>query len=148
MFSSEKLLQWRRNKPDWIKRLYLAGIVILIAINAIILALSLEYLKFGRFSSSRSTCKAPRIRREWRALEDHEKKNYIGAVQCLQDLPSELKGKGALYDDFVYVHMFVGSLCSFPYFSINVTTTNKFQHMPPHPSSLGIEPSFTYTNRY
>ncbi|KAF6791402.1 FAD-binding domain-containing protein [Colletotrichum sojae] len=51
-----------------------------------------------------------RYRRDWEALSAQEKKSYIGAVQCLQKLPSKsdpelFPGARSRYDDFVAVHI-------------------------------------------
>lgn len=87
----------------------------LFACAVILSAISLEYLGMSFLPNTIGKCKGPQIRQEWRSLSPGEKDNYIQAVQCLQDLPSDLVGKGSFYDDFVYVHMFVGSQCSLDY---------------------------------
>jgi len=58
------------------------------------------------------TCTSPPTRREWRDLMPEEKWDYIEAVQCLHNTSSELTGQGSLYDDFVFVHMWVGQECT------------------------------------
>ena len=60
---------------------------------------------------SQSRCRNPDIRREWRSLTPSEQQNYLDAAKCLEETPSSLMGQGTLYDDLVYVHMHVGSLC-------------------------------------
>lgn len=55
-------------------------------------------------SISRSSCRTPGIRREWRTLGPLERGNYISAVQCLSTKPSRLNINATLYDDFGYVH--------------------------------------------
>ena len=58
-----------------------------------------------------TACKNPVIRREWRALSDEEKSDYIAAVQCLRSSPSRLGLNQTLYDDFPYVHSRNGEAC-------------------------------------
>jgi tyrosinase len=72
----------------------------------------LVYLGTTTWSKPESKCNSPAVRREWRSLSTEERQNYIQAVHCLQDLPSELVGRGSIYDDFVYVHMLIGSRCT------------------------------------
>ncbi|KAI0014687.1 hypothetical protein F4780DRAFT_767260 [Xylariomycetidae sp. FL0641] len=50
-------------------------------------------------------CTDPAIRKEWRALTDDNKAEYISAVQCLATKPSKLGLDSTLYDDFPYIHM-------------------------------------------
>lgn len=88
----------------------------------IVLALSLEALaaplpddsstttSTSTTSSCPSTCKNPRVRKEWRKLKNSEKKAYIDAVKCLQSLPSIsdpslIPGARTRYDDFHAVHI-------------------------------------------
>ena len=55
----------------------------------------------------------PPLRREWRALSEEEKMDFIRAVQCLARKPSKLGLNTTRYDDFVYVHvnLYEGSKC-------------------------------------
>jgi hypothetical protein len=55
-------------------------------------------------SSATQECQRPAFRREWRTLNEHEKRDYIQAVQCLRDVPSRVGTKYSLYEDFAYVH--------------------------------------------
>ncbi|QRV80544.1 tyrosinase [Ceratobasidium sp. AG-Ba] len=65
-----------------------------------------------------NTCAKPQIRKEWRKLEDQEKKAFLDAVKCLSYTPHgtlELTNAtpgippyryiSSKYDDFVYTHM-------------------------------------------
>jgi tyrosinase len=61
---------------------------------------------------SPSSCIDPPTRREWRALLPEERGDYIKAVKCLHNTLSTLTGRGSLYDDFVFVHMWVGQECT------------------------------------
>ncbi|KAH8880185.1 Di-copper centre-containing protein [Thozetella sp. PMI_491] len=60
---------------------------------------------------AQGTCASakPLVRKEWRALTNLEKKDYISSVLCLQGLPSQTGGvyAGAVsrYDDFVATHI-------------------------------------------
>lgn len=56
-------------------------------------------------------CEVPSTRREWRSLGRSEKKDYIGAVQCLRTQPSRVRSEGVLYDDFPFIHNQVGGYC-------------------------------------
>ena len=54
-------------------------------------------------------CKQPPMRREWRALQDRQKNEYIRAVKCLAGVKSrlserEMGNESSLYDDFPWVH--------------------------------------------
>ncbi|KAF2855807.1 Di-copper centre-containing protein [Plenodomus tracheiphilus IPT5] len=49
-------------------------------------------------------CQRPAFRREWRTLNDHEKRDYLQAVQCLRDVKSRVGTKYSLSEDFAYVH--------------------------------------------
>ncbi|QRV95097.1 tyrosinase [Ceratobasidium sp. AG-Ba] len=64
------------------------------------------------------TCTTPSVRREWRDLEDSEKKAFLDAVKCLSYMPhgdlvltNATPGipaydiRSSKYDDFVYTHM-------------------------------------------
>ncbi|KAI8816851.1 uncharacterized protein EV422DRAFT_500751 [Fimicolochytrium jonesii] len=66
-----------------------------------------------------TSCRHPRVRREFRELSEHDRERYILATVCLREQPSRLStretqwvrdGVGrkiampSLYDDFVYVH--------------------------------------------
>ena len=57
---------------------------------------------------STTHCEVPRVRREWRTLSNSQKLDYINAIKCLQQRPSELDVGGSLYDDFPYMHRAVG----------------------------------------
>ncbi|TFK66538.1 Di-copper centre-containing protein [Pluteus cervinus] len=64
-------------------------------------------------------CTNPAIRKEWRALSDAQKAQWIDAVKCLANLPHDpalvptinprdippVNTSSSYYDDFVYVHM-------------------------------------------
>jgi len=72
-------------------------------------------------AGTNSTCKNPRIRREWRALSEDERLDWIRAVNCLSTLPHDpslvpsvpvneslippVNTSSSFYDDLVYVHM-------------------------------------------
>ncbi|KAH7082308.1 hypothetical protein FB567DRAFT_530999 [Paraphoma chrysanthemicola] len=49
-------------------------------------------------------CQHPAFRREWRTLNNHEKREYIQSVQCLRDIPSRVGTKYSLYEDSALVH--------------------------------------------
>ena len=51
-----------------------------------------------------NSCRDPVLRREWRSLNDSEKRDYIRSVKCLKTLPSQLYLNQTLYDDFPWVH--------------------------------------------
>ena len=59
------------------------------------------------------TCSEPITRREWRSLSQHEKLEYIAAVQCLSTLPSSLGLNQTLHHDFPYIHSLFGNYCKF-----------------------------------
>lgn len=71
-------------------------------ISVVLLCVLLAYI-LPAFRSSQG-CGQPAFRREWRTLNDHEKKDYIQAVKCLRDIPSRVGTKYSLYEDFAYVH--------------------------------------------
>ena len=50
------------------------------------------------FLMSNRACKNPPIRREWRALLEPEKQDYIRAVKCLATVPSVIKEQGSVWD--------------------------------------------------
>ncbi|KAH8900922.1 Di-copper centre-containing protein [Thozetella sp. PMI_491] len=56
-----------------------------------------------------STCRKPYARKEWRTLSNSERQEYIDAVKCLQNRPSQTsatwKGASSRYDDFVALHI-------------------------------------------
>lgn len=68
----------------------------------------IAYEKSSQNSSSCSVSTA-RVRKEWSALKDSEKKDYIDAVLCLQSKPSIsgdlVPGARSRYDDFVAAHI-------------------------------------------
>ncbi|KAF7358946.1 Tyrosinase central domain-containing protein [Mycena sanguinolenta] len=60
------------------------------------------------FAASESTlCTTPAVRQEWRTLNNHQKLEYIAAVQCLHRIPSisHLQGAKTRFDDFVALHV-------------------------------------------
>ena len=58
------------------------------------------------------SCAHPSIRREWRSLNQTEQLQYIAAVQCLRDQPSQLGMNQTLYDDFPWIHSRIGNYCT------------------------------------
>lgn len=56
-------------------------------------------------------CAQPSIRREWRSLSQPEQLQYIAAVQCLRDKPSQLGLNQTLYDGFPWTHSRIGNYC-------------------------------------
>lgn len=62
-------------------------------------------------AQSPTRCTNPVVRREWRSLSTMEKDVYIGAVQCLYSLPSEINPNSTLYDDFAWTHIHHGLNC-------------------------------------
>lgn len=56
-------------------------------------------------------CANPSIRREWRSLGQSDQLQYIAAVQCLRDKPSQLGLNQTLYDDFPWIHSRIGNYC-------------------------------------
>jgi hypothetical protein len=76
------------------------------AYSVLISLILLCVLLVTTFPASRANqeCQRPAFRREWRTLNDHEKRDYIRAVQCLRDVPSRVGTKYSLYEDFAYVH--------------------------------------------
>ncbi|KAL4999945.1 hypothetical protein BDV10DRAFT_163623 [Aspergillus recurvatus] len=63
-----------------------------------------------RYFDSKCTPHKAAIRREWGALSNSERKEYIDAVQCLIDSPSKIDpsfapGARTRFDDFVAVHI-------------------------------------------
>jgi hypothetical protein len=64
-------------------------------------------------SQERSHCQLPPVRREWRALNTGERREFIRAVNCLSTVPSSWTFNGTLYDDFTYLHGSIGSWCWF-----------------------------------
>ena len=53
-------------------------------------------------------CGKQRLRREWRSLQTHEKREYIEAVKCISTKPSAISENATAYDDFPYIHSVVG----------------------------------------
>lgn len=68
---------------------------------------------FSTYSHESTICHHPSLRQEWRSLSREEKKNYIDAVQCLKDIPSEIGLNQTLYDDFPWVHKHIGEYCPY-----------------------------------
>jgi hypothetical protein len=64
-------------------------------------------------SQASKTCLNPSIRREWRSLSRREKDDYIAAVRCLAQTPSEVRSNGTLYDDFPWIHSHVSHISEF-----------------------------------
>jgi len=89
-----------------------------------------------------------RIRREWRSLTINEQQNYIESVQCIQNLPSELVGRGNFYDDLVYVHYLVGSQSELIQVLFEFQGLNCLQHMEQPRSYPGIVRFCTYMNHF
>ncbi|CAH0055222.1 unnamed protein product [Clonostachys solani] len=56
-----------------------------------------------------SNCKEPLVRKEWRTLNNQEKRSYISAVQCLKTKPAQLQsrysGSRSRFDDFQAEHI-------------------------------------------
>ena len=55
-------------------------------------------------------CRNPTARQEWRSLSEHQKSQYLRAVQCLRTIPSRLRLglNQTIYEDFPYVHTRAG----------------------------------------
>ncbi|KAF5326565.1 hypothetical protein D9611_000757 [Ephemerocybe angulata] len=85
-----------------------------------LIALALVYLASGIAASPfaapdsaipqkrAGTCAQIRVRKEWRALTDVEKKGYINAVLCLQSRPATVAGRPAIrnrFDEFQATHI-------------------------------------------
>lgn len=68
-------------------------------------------MQYEKESNTSSTCSvsSAHVRKEWSALQDTEKKEYIAAVLCLQSKPSIsgdiAPGAQSRYDDFVAAHI-------------------------------------------
>lgn len=58
-------------------------------------------------------CARPSIRREWRTLSRSDQSQYIAAVQCLRNKPSQLGLNHTLYDDFPWTHSRIGNYCKY-----------------------------------
>ena len=70
------------------------------------------YIAAPLTTTSKSTaCQAPTLRKEWRSLSGSEQDDYISAVKCLLDLPSEIGARGTAFDDFAYIHSKIGNSC-------------------------------------
>lgn len=95
--------------PWYIAWIWLAAMTALLLVTAIALSIYLLMRTTRGISSSEVLCQTPSIRREWRTLEDPEKVEYLRAVKCLHDLPSEINSDGRLSDDFPWIHFHVGS---------------------------------------
>lgn len=90
------------------------SLALLVAISCVVLGFGGGLLikqKIGTSFLAPTACTEPVIRREWRGLSDAERKDYIGAVQCLRSSPSRLGLNQSLYDDFPYVHSRNGEAC-------------------------------------
>ncbi|KAF2873321.1 hypothetical protein BDV95DRAFT_488915 [Massariosphaeria phaeospora] len=59
-------------------------------------------------TSNTQWCVHPPTRREWRSLSALEREDYISAVKCLKTRSSRVGQPHSLYDDFPWVHTFVG----------------------------------------
>jgi hypothetical protein len=64
-------------------------------------------------SESVIECEQPQFRREWRTLDDREKRSYIQAVQCLRDVPSSMGTNYSLSEDFAYIHAMGSGISTF-----------------------------------
>lgn len=73
-----------------------------VLISAVLLCVLLAYT-LPAFQANQE-CARPAFRREWRTLNNNEKRDYIRAVKCLRDVPSRVGTKYSLYEDFAYVH--------------------------------------------
>ena len=119
-------------------------VVVILATGAITRYLDRE------FSPSRSvefdTCSDPPTRREWRGLKYAEKRDYIQAVQCLSSTPSIIKPEGTIFDDFSWVHMWVGRQCKHTLHHIYPWIAYWFndQHITLHHFFRGIGCFFAY----
>ena len=67
-------------------------------------------LRYAHIQSSK-VCKSPATRREWRSLSNLEKHDYLNAVQCLRTTNSRLEMNQTLYDDFPWIHTYIGGYC-------------------------------------
>lgn len=101
-------------------------------------------------------CQHAPTRREWRALTVAEQHDYLRAVRCLATKPSKLGKKGALYDDFPWVHKHTSSNSTFGLSAldaISLTRDNsltKFLLSAAHTSApfLGIATTSICTRRF
>ena len=95
-------------------RVLCLALVLCVAFCCIVLGFGGGFLLKSKIDSQAMAsiaCREPVIRREWRALSDGEKSDYIAAVQCLRSSPSRLGLNQTLYDDFPYVHSRNGEAC-------------------------------------
>lgn len=95
-----------RGKPRWTMFTILFLIILFLIFTGIGL-----HNHFQALSLSFRKCTKPAIRREWRQLSTSEKFDYITAVKCLHEIPSQLNSLGKLSDDFSWVHIKIGSYC-------------------------------------
>lgn len=94
------------------QRVVLASIFCL-AITATIF-LVVGQMAVGRFVPHKlpdTSCRSPRLRREWRSLSDADKLSYLNAVQCLHKLPSQVTTNATRYDDLPFLHQQIGYIC-------------------------------------
>ncbi|KAF4615860.1 hypothetical protein G7Y89_g15255 [Cudoniella acicularis] len=54
-------------------------------------------------------CRDPVVRQEWRTLSIQQRRNYISAVQCLQNHPSNIGLNHTLHDEFTWIHSRLGN---------------------------------------
>lgn len=92
----------------------------------------------------RQACVSPAVRREWRQLNNTEKKTYIDAVKCLQTFPSQLTGIGRRSDDFPWLHRHIAK-SSESYFRTRLTVSDSTQSTIRQCSYHIIDISSTYT---
>lgn len=64
-------------------------------------------------SNPLASCVQPSIRREWRTLSRSDQSQYIAAIQCLRNTPSQLGLNQTLYDDFPWTHSRIGNYCTY-----------------------------------
>ncbi|ROV97790.1 hypothetical protein VPNG_08645 [Cytospora leucostoma] len=74
------------------------------------LALAHIHLAFSSYASTNSTsCVNPRVRKEWRNLTASQQLEYLGAVKCLLNTPSQQSdvypGAKSRFDDFQGLHI-------------------------------------------
>lgn len=85
---------------------YIAAILILVCLVIAGFGTAIfESYSTRDLTPSSSSCESLGWRREWRTLSNHEKEEYISAVQLLMKLPSKIGfDNESIYDDFQFIH--------------------------------------------
>lgn len=108
--------------PVWRRRSYLIFVLCGLGIFSLLVIFAhntaVEKALFRKIvpalqGKNQASCAKPSIRREWRTLSESDQLQYIAAVQCLRDRPSQLGLNQTLYDDFPWTHSRIGNYCMY-----------------------------------